>query len=222
MLFDFSGTLFRLEEDESWYAGLTDAGGTPIDVARQAEIMRRMTTPSALTVDLPAADRKAWETRDLTPALHRQAYIAVLSASGVATVEQATALYSRMIDPFEWTPYPDTGDVLKELAAKDIPVAVVSNIAFDVRPAFARRGWDAYIGAFVLSYEVGVMKPDREIFQIALDRLGAAAPESIMVGDSELADGGVRALGCKFALVDYRPTTAQRPDGLRQALAGIL
>ena len=38
-----------------------------------------------------------------------------------------------------------------------------------------------------------------------------------MVGDSEEADGGARALGCAFALVDPLPT-AQRPDGLLAAL----
>ncbi len=38
-----------------------------------------------------------------------------------------------------------------------------------------------------------------------------------MVGDSEEADGGARALGCGFALVDPLPTS-QRPDGLRSAL----
>lgn len=45
VLFDFSGTLFRLEEDESWLADLTDERGEPFDVHRQAELMRRMTAP---------------------------------------------------------------------------------------------------------------------------------------------------------------------------------
>ena len=38
-----------------------------------------------------------------------------------------------------------------------------------------------------------------------------------MVGDSDEADGGARALGCGFVLVDPLPT-GQRPDGLRNAL----
>ena len=38
-----------------------------------------------------------------------------------------------------------------------------------------------------------------------------------MVGDSEEADGGARALGGRFLLVDPLPTT-ERPDGLRTAL----
>ena len=38
-----------------------------------------------------------------------------------------------------------------------------------------------------------------------------------MVGDSDEADGGARALGCAFALVDPLPT-AERADGLLAAL----
>ena len=43
-----------------------------------------------------------------------------------------------------------------------------------------------------------------------------------MVGDSEEADGGAVAIGCRFALVDPLPTE-QRPNGLLTALedAGI-
>ena len=38
-----------------------------------------------------------------------------------------------------------------------------------------------------------------------------------MVGDSDEADGGARALGCGFVLVDPLPTT-ERTDGLRSGL----
>ena len=41
-----------------------------------------------------------------------------------------------------------------------------------------------------------------------------------MVGDSEEADGGAVAVGCRFALVDPLPTE-QRPDGLIAALSAF-
>jgi FMN phosphatase YigB (HAD superfamily) len=41
-----------------------------------------------------------------------------------------------------------------------------------------------------------------------------------MVGDSDEADGGARALGCGFILVDPLPTV-QRRDGLKTALTDI-
>lgn len=217
-MIDFSGTLFRLEEDESWYADLVRPDGARFDVHETAEIMRRMTAPVGRTVDLDEAGRHAWAHRDLDPALHREAYLKVLLASGVPDVEQAARLYGRLVDPAEWEPYPDTGAALELLAARGIPVAVVSNIAFDLRPAFAARGWDRLVRAFTLSYEVGAVKPEPAIFEAALAALGAAPERALMVGDSAEADGGATALGCAFAEVPALPT-AERPAALLAALA---
>ncbi|MTD57944.1 HAD family hydrolase [Amycolatopsis pithecellobii] len=217
VMFDFSGTLFRLEQHESWLAHLTDAGGEPLDVEAQAELMRRMTAPTGKVVELSDEYQYAWENRDLDPALHRKIYLEVLRRSGVPKLEQAEALYGRLIDPDEWTPYPDTEAVLKSCAGKGLKVGVLSNIAFDIRPAFADRGLDQYVDAFLLSFEEGVIKPDPAVFRLLLDRLGHAPEETLMVGDSAEADGGAAALGCPFALVDPLPTT-DRPDALLVAL----
>ncbi|MDT5103612.1 MAG: hypothetical protein QOI25_1125 [Mycobacterium sp.] len=69
----------------------------------------------------------------------------------------------------------------------------------------------------MLSFEVGAVKPQPEIFHTALSRLGVDAADALMVGDSEEADGAARAVGCAFALVDPLPTD-ERQDGLRRAL----
>jgi len=217
VMFDFSGTVFRLEQDESWLTHLKDANGDPLDVEAQTELMRRMTAPSGQVVELSEEYQYAWENRDLDPALHRKIYLEVLRKSGLPKPEQAKALYDRMIDPAEWVPYPDTEAVLKGLSGRGVKVGVLSNIAFDIRPAFSARGFDAYVDEFVLSFEEGVIKPDPAIFRILLERLGVAPEEALMVGDSEEADGGAKALGCAFALVDPLPTS-ERPDGLRTAL----
>ena len=122
-----------------------------------------------------------------------------------------------MIDPACWTPYPDTAAVLSGLHRRGVKTAVVSNIAFDLRPAFEALGTAGFVDDFVLSFEVGAVKPDPAIFQAALDRLDVPAGRTLMVGDSDEADGGARALGCGFALVDPLPTW-ERVDGLTVAL----
>lgn len=216
VLFDFSGTLFRLEESEFRTVELTDGDGRAFDAHEVTEIMQRMTAPVGQFVRFDAEGQYAWDNRDLDPALHRHAYLKVLEASGVPA-HSAELLYGRLIDPDAWTPYPDTGSVLKSLHANGIPVAVVSNIAFDIRPAFAHRGWDRYVADFTLSFEVGAVKPNPAIFRSVLDRLGVASERALMVGDSQEADGGATALGCLFALVDPLPTD-QRPDALTAAM----
>ncbi|MEV0683239.1 HAD-IA family hydrolase [Nocardia sp. NPDC050378] len=217
VLFDFSGTVFRLEDDPNWADVLVGDDGTPFDVAAKAEVLRRMTAPVEQFMTFDPPGQHAWDNRDLDPALHRQAYLEVLRGSGVPEA-QAADLYGRLIDPLAWTPYPDTGTVLKALAAQGVPVGVVSNIAFDIRPAFATRGWDTLVGAMTLSYEVGAIKPDARIFLDAIDRLGVDPDRVLMVGDSAEADGGATALGARFALVDPLPI-ADRPRALIDALA---
>ena len=217
VLFDFSGTLFRLEEDDSWFEGI-EVDERQVDGHVQAELMRRLTAPTGRSVDMTPQAYHAWVNRDLAPHLHREAYLHVLRESGLAD-HHAESLYQRVIDPSSWTPYPDTADVLKGLHRQGIKTAVVSNISFDLRPAFGatrcrRRG--RRVCAVVRSRGV---KPDAAIFETALSRLGVAAQHAVMVGDSEEADGGARSVGCGFILVDPLPT-AQRPDGLRSALAG--
>jgi len=209
VLFDFSGTLFRLDEDDSWFAGMDG-----VDEAVQAELMDRLTHPTGPGVSMTDRAYQAWLQRDLKPHLHREAYLHVLQVSGLPD-EHAQALYQRVIDPASWTPYPDTVQVLDGLRADGIPTAVVSNIAWDIRPTFAAA--DTSAGDYVLSFEAGVMKPDPEIFEIALDRLGVSAAETLMVGDSEENDGAAEELGCSFALVDPLPTD-ERPTGLLDVL----
>jgi HAD superfamily hydrolase (TIGR01509 family) len=200
VLFDFSGTLASCEARDDWFTGMG------LDAAHRAEVMDRLTHPTA------SVTHHAWEYRDLDPALHREAYLHVLNTSGLAD-DHADELYRRVTDPAEWAIYPDTVSVLKSLRQNGFRTAVVSNIAWDIRPVLAA----AEVDEFVLSFEVGAAKPDTRIFTAALDRLGVAADEALMIGDSEENDGAARQLGCSFALVDPLPI-ANRPTGLRDAL----
>ncbi|MGW1678400.1 HAD family hydrolase [Saccharopolyspora sp. NPDC002376] len=220
VLFDFSGTLFRLEEDPSWYADLTDADGAPFDLATQAEIMRRMTAPTTQVVELGAEYQHAWDNRDLDPELHRKVYVEVLRSSGVHD-GQAEAFYKRVIDPDCWTEYPDAAETMRRLHESGVKIGVISNIAFDIRPAFERIDIARYVDEFLLSYLEGVIKPDAKIFLRACERLGVAPEEALMVGDSEEADGAAEAVGCQVAIVEPEPT-AQRPDALLAAVGDLL
>jgi HAD superfamily hydrolase (TIGR01509 family) len=216
VLFDYSGTLFRLEEDDSWFAGI-EVDEKEVDGHVQAELMRRLTAPTGRSVEMNDEQYRNWVNRDLEPHLHREAYLHVLRESGVAQ-HHAEALYELLIDPANWTPYPDTAAVLAGLKRQGVKTAVVSNIAFDIRDAFRTLGAYDDVDEYVLSFEVGAVKPNPEIFQIALQRLGVDPADALMVGDSEEADGGAMAIGCAFQLVDPLPTDA-RTDGLMRALA---
>ncbi|MFR9728512.1 HAD family hydrolase [Saccharopolyspora sp. MS10] len=218
VFFDYSGTLFRLEQDESWLAGLTDGGGDPLDLEAQTELLRRLTAPTGQVVEFEPEFRDAWDQRDLDPGMHRKSNLEVLRLSGVSTREQAEALYGRLVDPLSWTPYPDTAAVLRGLRAAGVRIAVISNIAFDIRPAFEALGVSDLVDEYLMSYVEGVIKPDPKLFLRACERIGVAPEEALMIGDSEEADGGAAAVGCAVSIVEPVPT-AERPDALLAAVA---
>lgn len=215
VLFDFAGTLFTLDPTEAWLAKL-HGPGSPRSLDELTDLMTRLTSVKGKVADLNADQQHAWNNRDLTPQLHRAGYLAVLEAIGLST-DSALALYELMTDPLSWVPYPDTADALRALADRGVPVAVISNIAWDIRPSFKAAGVDDLVADYVLSFEHDVMKPDPRIFQLALDGIAIPAEETLMVGDSEGSDDGAAALGCSFALVEAGPAES-RPDALRTVL----
>lgn len=88
--------------------------------------------------------------------------------------------------------------------ARDHRLALVSNGAPDVqREKLAGTTLARYFGAIVISCEVGVAKPDRRIFEIALERIGANADDAVMVGDSLARDvAGAHAAGIRAVWID--------------------
>jgi HAD superfamily hydrolase (TIGR01509 family) len=202
VLFDFSGTLFRLEPDSSWSPELID--------------LLTATTPVA--DQLPPELAEDWARRDLDPVLHREVYLASLAASDLGlTPAEAEAAYERIPDPDSWRPYPDTRAALLRLRDKGIPVAVVSNIPWDIRSVFRRHDAEGLVDEFVLSYVEGVMKPDPKIFLVACQRIGVAPADALMVGDSPEADGGAAGVGIRTAIVEHLPSD-QRHDALLSTL----
>ncbi|HZP52405.1 HAD-IA family hydrolase [Actinocrinis sp.] len=222
VLFDFSGTLFHCESAESWLrAALDQAGITASDAevevwaerlhasGGQAGAYSEFAVPAHLT-DL-------WARRDLTAEDHRAAYTALVETAELPWPGLADILYDRHYAPEAWDAYPDTVAVLELLQKRDMPVAVVSNIGWDLRTVFKHFGVDHLIADYVLSYEVGVKKPDAGIFELACEAVGCAPADVLMVGDNAVADGGATAIGCSFELVEHAPVAA-RPRALLDAV----
>ncbi|WP_404962005.1 HAD family hydrolase [Streptomyces sp. 147326] len=222
VMFDFSGTLLRIESTEEWLAAALAATGIPLADEEFGETARRLTEYGALPGgpaprQVPAHLETLWHERDMSADQHRAAYGGLARAAGLPAPELLQALYDRHMSPAAWRPYPDTGPTLRELRRRGLQVAVVSNIGWDLRPVFRAHGLDELVDAYVLSFELGTQKPDPEIFRVACDRLGLAPADVLMVGDDRHADGGARALGCAVHFVDHLPVD-QRPGGLEPVL----
>jgi HAD superfamily hydrolase (TIGR01493 family) len=206
VLFDFSGTLFHFEPEREFAS---------LDRAALIETVTSPIPADGLTPEL----LDGWERRDLDPVLHRTVYLATLHAKHPdVPTETLVEIYELVSQPSSWAPYPDTIRVLSGLAAHGLPIAVVSNIPWDIRGIFELSGTDDYIDEYVLSFAEGVMKPDPKIFTTACERIGVPPSETLMIGDNDVADGAATAIGCRFAEVARVPP-AVRPDSLLTALA---
>ena len=149
--------------------------------------------------------------------------------ASLGIVDHAEPLWQRLrtvfADPGNWRPYDDTRPVLARLRDRGLRLAVVSNWSTDLRPILDALDLVEPFDAVVGSCEVGVEKPDPEIFRLALGALDVPAAAALHVGDSETADvRGARAAGLRALLLDRDGRHPDHPDriaSLREILDRI-
>jgi HAD superfamily hydrolase (TIGR01509 family) len=94
-------------------------------------------------------------------------------------------------------------EALEQLRGAGFKLGVVSNSEGTIEQMLIEIDLRPLLDAVVDSSVVGFTKPDPRIFQIALDQLGVAAGDALMVGDSPSADvDGASAAGIRAALID--------------------
>jgi HAD superfamily hydrolase (TIGR01509 family) len=176
VIFDWRGTLVLAPTFRGWVAEALRRIGR--DVGQTAEVIGRL---DVRRLDVPGMDTDA--------DVHRETCHAAFRAAGFDQ-ELADSLYAVECDP-AFNPFAvDAAPTLRKLHEDGVRIGVLSDIHFDLRPAFDGLPVDS----FVLSFEHGLAKPDPAIFRLALDELGAAPEETLMVGDRSTHDGaGVEA-----------------------------
>lgn len=121
------------------------------------------------------------------------------------------------------TAYDDTFAVLEQLRASGYRLGLVSNLwPFPVRRVFKEMGLSAHFEHLIFSFEVGVRKPDRRIFDHTAQLFGVAAEECAMIGDSLSSDvEGSLAAGMHAILID-RSGKTERLDAKNASVARSL
>jgi putative hydrolase of the HAD superfamily len=99
------------------------------------------------------------------------------------------AEHFREVYPKFGAPFPDALPTLRELRARGLAIALVTNGRSDTQAAkVVRLGLEPFLDAVLISEREGVRKPDRRIFERALARIGVAAEQAWHVGDHPIAD----------------------------------
>lgn len=78
--------------------------------------------------------------------------------------------------------YPDAEECLSRLH-RHYKIGIIANQSYGSKERLRRFGILEYIDLIVASAEEGVAKPDRRIFERALERAGCRSEEAVMVGD---------------------------------------
>lgn len=149
----------------------------------------------------------------------REAWAGGLAALDVADDDLAASLAAAFPEQrlARVAPFPEVDATLRRLAGTR-RLAIVTNGAPRLQRAkIVQARLDERVSAIVVSGEIGVGKPDRRVFEAALDALGATPGDAVMVGDNLRRDvAGAQAMGIMAVWIDrlglsLRPTDP-RPD----------
>ncbi len=134
---------------------------------------------------------------------HRTDFTRALPAGKLEQMPLFLAEMSRGISRHRLGLYPHVREVLDVLRER-FPLAVVT----DAQSAYARAelhkvGLLDYFDPIVVSGDHGFRKPDRRLFQLALDGVGVAAENAVYVGNDMRTDiFGAREAGMTTVMVD--------------------
>jgi len=129
---------------------------------------------------------------------------------GVAILSEKFPHYAQLIQAYHenWTDsigaaYDGTIEILKQLKQAGYPLYGLSNWSAETFP-FVREKYDFFdlFDDFVLSGEVGHVKPDPEIFHIMLEKIGKPAEECLFIDDALTNINQAQKMG--FATIHFQ------------------
>jgi putative hydrolase of the HAD superfamily len=109
-----------------------------------------------------------------------------------AAVEQIVAMESVI-----WTKLnAETLDLAREIKARGVKTAILSNMPFDLLAELRRKfDWLDEFEVQIWSCDLGIIKPDAEIYEVCLKALGSAAKRTLFFDDRPRNVEGARQAG---------------------------
>ena len=212
VIFDIHSTLVDQGNADEWLDAALAVEPHPLDPAERAAMVAFL---DRIWEGARVSDPES--TRDLSFEAHSRVFHELIAAGPGVDRGLANALYDVMLDT--WHAYDDSIPTLRALREVGVRTCLLSNAGVPIRSVLDRDGISPWVDAVVLSYEVGCVKPDRRIFEAALEALALPASDVLMVGDNAKDDGGGAAIGLRTLIL---PRTAGRTHGLAAVSALVL
>ena len=122
---------------------------------------------------------------------------------GIGEGELLEAYNMRTAGERHWFAYESALEVLALLKRKSIGTGLISNWDDSARKVLGENGLDKELDAVFISSEVGLEKPDRRIFELALSKKGIPPEQCLYVGDNYYDDAiGARQVGIKPVIIN--------------------
>jgi putative hydrolase of the HAD superfamily len=118
--------------------------------------------------------------------------------------------------------YEDSLPTVRELRARGIATALVSNCSNNTRAVVERLGLPQEFDQLILSFEVGSRKPEPRIYEVALERLEVTQPARAMFVDDqpEYCEGAV-AIGIQSVLIVRPGSESPQDPGDLTTISGL-
>ena len=162
-----------------------------------------------------------WAAESTVRLLFTDAYQASLVRSPLATgddvlaAQLAHAIYDEYQETHHWAAYADVLPTLQALRQAGVAMGIVSDWGHGLEAIVLELELGDYFSGLVVSSRLGMAKPHAQVFEVALERLGVPAAETVYIGDTYVKDVlGARAAGITPVLLD-RAGRAPAVDCLR-------
>lgn len=194
VIFDWRGTLVTELSPAQWAAEALRRTGRPAQARDALALLRRINAAAGQPNRLQSPDGNTSRAR------HLDTYLSVFADAHLDD-DLAHELVAVDSDPDYNRLAKDAPGTLRALWQAGVKIGVLSNIHFDIRPEFAAAGLLELIDAFALSCELGIQKPDPEIFRVTAGLLNTPVERTLMVGDRPARDGVAVEAGMVTILV---------------------
>jgi len=207
VFFDFFNTLAYFDPPrEDTYASIAIKLGVEV-------------TPAMIALALPEADAY-WRgenfkqpvrqrEQDDKVAIYREYGVRILAGTGATPDQALQMLGTAFSNGWVFKSFPDAIPALRLVKEKKLITGLISNVGQEIDSYCRELGFEPFLDYKVTSFEVGYDKPRPEIFQLALDKAGVNAKDSIFIGDVYEQDiVGAKGVGMKAILVSRNGSTA--------------
>lgn len=177
-------------------------------------------TPATIAAALPEADAY-WRSenfkkpvrereQDDKVAIYREYGSRILAGTG-ATPDQALQMLAAAFNRgWVFKSFADSVPALRLIKERKLVTGLISNVGQEIDSYCRELGFEPFLDYKVTSFEVGFDKPRPEIFNLALDKAGVKASESIFIGDVYEQDiVGARGVGMKPILISRNGAAAR-------------